>query len=113
MMAMILMGPLVLGSVFLFALLLEGYLYQSGGTMNERKAVVFEIYRYAVCFIMIILFAFMAFQLFSGLVADMSNPAALAGPGVGTLLTALIFFAHWMLKNPACDGKGQDASGNA
>lgn len=113
MIPMIVIGSLLFGTVFLGALLLEGYVYQAGGTMNERKAVVFEIYRYAICFVMIILFAVMAFQLFSGMVTDMSNPAALAGPGVGAILTALIFFAHWMMKNPAEPKPDQEASGKA
>ncbi len=114
MIPVLLVGSLLLSAVFVTGLLLEGYAYQAGGTMNERKAVVFEIYRYATCFVMILLFAVMAFQLFSGMVTDMSNPSALAGPGVGAILSALIFFAHWMMKNPA-EGKpaNQDASGNA
>lgn len=81
-------------------LLLEGYIHQGGGTMEERRAVVFEIYRYAVCFIMVIIFGLMTFQLIGSLLGGASEPNTLAGPGVGVLLSIVLFAAHWLMKNP-------------
>jgi flagellar biosynthesis protein FliQ len=102
----LLLGLLLFANLFLGGLLLADYVYRTGGTMDERKAVVFEIYRYSICFIMVIVFGLLAFQLLSGLLGSMFSgtpvdPQALAGPGVGAIITAILFLAHWLMKNPA------------
>ncbi len=89
--------PLVL---FMGGLLLSEYAYQAGETMDARRAIVFEVYRYAMCFIMVLLFGIMAFQMISALIVDAANTQALAAPGVGVILTGGIFLAHWFMKNP-------------
>lgn len=70
--------------------------------MEERKAIVFEVYRYAVCFVMLIVFSFLGFQLIAALLTDAANTQALAAPAGGILLSAILFVVHWFLKNPCC-----------
>lgn len=94
-------GGMLLVSLFIGGLLLSDYVYRAGGTMEERLAVVFEVYRYAVCLLMVLLFGFSAFQLVAALVLDASNAQALAGPGIGAIITGLLFGIHWFMKNPA------------
>lgn len=94
-------GLLLFGNILIGGLLLSDYAYRMGGTMEERRAIVFEVYRYAVCLIMVIVFAFMAAQLIGALLADAANTQAMAGPGVGALLSGLLFLIHWLMKNPA------------
>lgn len=86
---------------FIGGLLLSDYAYRAGGTMEERRAVVFEVYRYAVCLITLLLFGMTAFQLVGSLVAEAATPQALALPGAGALISGLLFLAHWLMKNPA------------
>lgn len=71
--------------------------------MEERRAVVFEVYRYAVCLITLLLFGMMAFQLLGTLLSDIGNAQvqALAMPGAGAIISGLLFLAHWTIKNPA------------
>lgn len=102
----LLLGLGVFAAVYLGGLLLSDYVYRTGGTMEERKAVVFEVYRYAICFIMVLIFGLLAFQLLTGLIGSMASGGQadmqmLAGPGIGAIITAILFIAHWMMKNPA------------
>jgi hypothetical protein len=94
-----LLPPLVL--LFLGGLLLSDYAYRAGGTMEERRAVVFEVYRYAVCLVTLLMFSFTAFQLVGALVADAGNISGLSLPGAGAIISGLLFLAHWTMKNPA------------
>ena len=94
------LGLLLILALFLGGLVLSEYAYQAGGTMEERKAIVFEIYRYGICYLMVVVFGIMAFQLIAALVVDASNTQAMAGPGIGVILSGGLFFAHWFMKNP-------------
>lgn len=71
-------------------------------TVKERTAVVFEVYRYAVCFMAMLFFGVMGYlsiaALFTG---GMENPQALVGPGIGVLISVAIFLLHWRMKNPS------------
>ena len=81
--------------------------------MEERKAVVFEVYRYTICMLMMVFFTGSAFILFSTLLGDMEHPDKAAGPGIATVLCAVIFAAHWMMPNPAApaiEAKTESAS---
>ena len=69
--------------------------------MEERLAVVFEVYRYTVCLLMVLLFGFSAFQLVAALVLDANNAQSMAGPGIGAIITGLLFGIHWFMKNPS------------
>jgi hypothetical protein len=93
-------GGLAFILLFIGGLLLTDYVYRAGGSMEERKAVVFEVYRYTVCLIMVLMFGMMAFQLIGSLVMDASNTQGLAGPGIGAIISGLLFFVHWFMKNP-------------
>ena len=94
-------GGLALILLFIGGLLLTDYVYRAGGTMEERRAVVFEVYRYTICLVMVFMFGMMAFQLIGSLVVDASNTQALAGPGVGAIISGALFLIHWLMKNPA------------
>jgi len=94
-------GGLLLIALLVGGLLLSDYVYRSGGTMEERRAVVFEVYRYTVCLLMVLLFGLSAFQLAAALITDPSNAQAMGGPGVGAIITGLFFLIHWFIKNPA------------
>lgn len=95
-----LIGLVLLLNMLLGGLFLSDFAFRTGGNMEERKAVVFEVYRYAICFVMVIVFTFMGFQLVVSLLTDASNVQALSGPGAGVLLSALLFTIHWFMKNP-------------
>jgi hypothetical protein len=95
-------GGLALIVLFIGALLLTDYFLRAGGTMEERKAIVFEVYRYTICLVAVFLFGLSAFQLVGALVLDGNNPQALATPGIGVILTGVLFLVHWLMKNPAC-----------
>lgn len=97
----LIVGLFLLIALFVGALLLVDYVFRAGGTMQERKAVVFEVYRYAVCFVMLIVFGLMGFQLISGLMSENSSPGVLSGPALGVLISGLLFITHWLLKNPS------------
>ena len=96
-----LLGGLALIALFIGGLLLTDYVYRAGGSMEERKAVVFEVYRYTVCLVMVFVLGLSAFQLIGSLVVDASNAQALAGPGVGVIISGVLFLVHWFIKNPA------------
>jgi hypothetical protein len=98
----ILVGGLALITLFLGGLLLTEYFFRAGGTMEERKAVVFEVYRYTICLVMVLVFGLSAFQLVGALVMDANNTQALAGPGIGVIITGALFLVHWFMKTPAC-----------
>lgn len=98
----LLMGLVLLVNLLLGGLLLSDYAFRLGGTMEERKAVVFEVYRYSICFVMVVVLGLMGFQLVAALLTDPSNTQALMGPGAGVLISALLFLVHWLIKNPAC-----------
>src|SRR5687767_4334406 len=98
----ILLLPVLLGG----GLLLIGILSPTGGlnAMNsaeERRAVIFEIYRYSICYVMVLVFALMAFQLLGAVMTDMNNGAAMAAPAAGVILSAILFIIHWKMKSPS------------
>lgn len=95
-------GLVLLINIVLGGLFLADFASRAGGTMEERKAVVFEVYRYAICFVMVIVLGMMGFQIIGALLTDPSNTQALAGPGAGVIISALLFVVHWFIKNPAC-----------
>lgn len=95
------LGLGLLALLLVGGLLFSDYVYRMGGTMEERRAIVFEVYRYTLCLIMVLMFGLMAFQLIGALVTDAGNTQAMAGPGVGALITAALFAIHWFMKNPA------------
>ena len=96
----LILGLLLVLALFMGGLLLSEYAYQVGETMEERRAVVFEVYRYAICFLMVILFGVLAFQMIGALILDAANSQAMAGPGVGVMISGIIFLVHWFMKNP-------------
>jgi hypothetical protein len=96
----LILGVLLVLALFIGALLLSEYAYQGGGTMEERRAIVFEVYRYSVCFLMVLLFGIMAFQLLNALIMDAANTQAMTGPGVGVMISGALFLLHWLIKNP-------------
>lgn len=70
--------------------------------MNERFAVVFEVYRYATCWLctaFALIFAFLVLVGYFSPVASQSIPL-LAAQGSGFLLAVAIFVLHWRIKNP-------------
>lgn len=99
--------PLLLALILLIGLFLMGFVLvcsidnQKDLTMTEKIALVFEVYRYAVCFVMMIVFGLLAYFVVGGLVSNPQAMAELVGPGVGVLLSAVLFLAHWRMKNPA------------
>lgn len=96
----LILGILLVLALLIGGLLLSEYSYQLGGTMEERRAIVFEVYRYAVCFLMVLLFGIMAFQLLTAMITDFANTQAMTGPGVGVILSGSLFMLHWFIKNP-------------
>jgi hypothetical protein len=96
----LILGVLLVLALFVGGLLLSEYAFQAGGTMEERRAIVFEVYRYAVCFLMVLLFGIMAFQLLNALIMDSANTQAMTGPGIGVMLSGALFLLHWLIKNP-------------
>jgi drug/metabolite transporter (DMT)-like permease len=96
-----LIGLVLLINMLLGGLFLSDFALRTGGTMEERKAVVFEVYRYAVCFVMVVVFTFTGFQLLVALLTDAGNVQGLSGPGAGVLLSVILFLVHWFMKNPA------------
>jgi hypothetical protein len=96
----LILGVFLILALFIGGLLLSEFVYQAGETMEERRAMVFEVYRYAVCFLMVLLFGIMAFQLISALIVDANNTQAMTGPGVGVMISGALFMAHWFMKNP-------------
>jgi hypothetical protein len=99
-------GILLLPFLFGGGVLLVGALSPTGGlnTMNtaeERRAVVFEIYRYSICYVMVMVFAVMAFQLLGSALSDMNNIAAMGAPAAGVILSGILFIVHWKMKSPA------------
>jgi len=96
----LILGLVLVLALFIGGLLLSEYAYQSGGTMEERRAIVFEVYRYAVCFLMVLLFGIMAFQLLNALITDAANTQAMTGPAVGVMISGGLFLLHWLIKNP-------------
>ena len=67
--------------------------------MDERLAVVFEVYRYAVCWFCIVLFLILGFMLIMGALTA-QNATGVAAYGGGILLCLALFILHWRLKNP-------------
>jgi hypothetical protein len=100
-MEILLLGIILIPALFVGTLLLVDYLERAGATMQERKAIIFEIYRYAICFLTVILFGLSAFQLAGALISESGNPQALTPPGLGSIISGLIFLIHWLIKNPA------------
>lgn len=96
----LILGLLLILALFVGGLLLSEYVFQAGETMEERRAAVFEVYRYAICFLMVVVFGIMAFQMIGALILDAANSQAMAGPGVGVLISGVIFLVHWFMKNP-------------
>ena len=96
------MGLAVLAIVmFITAILAVGVLSQLGGnSVNNAGALVFEVYRYTVCFVMVLMFAIGAFIVINTLIAG-GDSASLAGNGVAVLLSMALFALHWRMKNPA------------
>jgi hypothetical protein len=87
--------------LFILALLAVGVLAQlGGGSVNNPGALVFEVYRYTVCFVMVLVFGIGAFIVISTMLTG-GDSAALAGNGVTVLLALAIFALHWRMKNPA------------
>lgn len=97
----LLLGIILIINLFVGTLLFADYLERAGESMQERKAIIFEIYRYAVCFLMVVVFGFSAFLLAGTLLADASNPQALATPALSGMISGLLFLIHWFIKNPA------------
>ena len=96
------LGFIVAGVVmFIFALLAVGVLAQLGGnSVKDPGALVFEVYRYTVCFVMVLVFGLGAFVVINTMLAG-GDSAALAGNGVTVLLSLALFALHWRMKNPA------------
>ena len=86
--------------LFAMALLVAGVLVQTGGTMKERAALVFEVYRYTVCFVMVIVFGLMAYTVVTGLLAGSTDPGTLGASGVGVVLSLVLYCLHMFMKNP-------------
>lgn len=97
----LIVGIILIINVFVGTLLFADYLERAGETMQERKAIIFEIYRYAVCFLMVVIFGLSAFQLSAALITDASSPQALLPSGLGAIISGLLFLIHWFIKNPA------------
>ncbi len=99
--------PLLFGFLSVVGLFLMAYLLvcafenQKDLTMSEKIALVFEVYRYAVCFVMLVVFGLLAYFVVGGLITSPQAVAELVGPGVGVILSAVLFLVHWRLKNPA------------
>ena len=72
-----------------------------GYVMNEKTAIVFEIYRYAVCFVTLCSFSLLSYAVIGGYLADPGNIKALAGAAVGVIISLVLYVVHWRLKNPA------------
>ncbi|WP_373530994.1 hypothetical protein [Vampirovibrio sp.] len=100
-MEILLLGSILIPALFVGTLLLVDYVERVGATMQERKAIIFEIYRYAVCFLMVIVFGLSAFQLLGALIGEGGNPQALTPPALGSIISGFIFLIHWLIKNPA------------
>jgi hypothetical protein len=100
-MEILLLVSILTPALFMGILLLVDYVERVGATMQERKAIIFEIYRYSVCFLMVIVFGLSAFQLAGALIADSGNPQALTPPGLASIISGIIFLIHWLIKNPA------------
>lgn len=109
-MELLLLGSFSVIGLFIGVLLLIDYLERIAGSMQERKAIIFEVYRYAVCFLMVAAFGLSAFQLTVALINDASNPQALAPAGLGSIISGLLFLIHWFIKNPAADACPQAKS---
>lgn len=103
----LLLGGILIIALFVGTLLFVDYLERAGATMQERKAIIFEIYRYAVCFLMVSVFGLSTFQLLGALLGDAGNPQALIPPGLSSIISGLLFLIHWSIRNPAMP---QDAS---
>ncbi len=89
---------------FILGLLLVDYACKAGGTMEERRAVVFEVYRYSICLITMMVFGLTAFQMAAMLLTP-SGAAAAGVPAAGAIISILLFVAHWFMKNPALPKK--------
>jgi hypothetical protein len=96
----LILGLVLVLALFIGGMLLSEYAYQAGDVMEERRAIVFEVYRYAICFLMVVIFGIMAFQMIGALIIDAANSQAMAGPGVGVMISGMIFLVHWFMKNP-------------
>lgn len=99
----------LLGTIPLFcvALMFVDYLEQRGQTVEERKAILFEIYRYGICFWTMLLFGFSTFQIAVALIGESANPQALIVPSLGAGVSALFFGVHWFIKFPASKPKAE------
>lgn len=94
----------VLAGVFLvLGLLLPLTLVQKGEThsMKDTQSLVFEIYRYGVCFVMVLGFTILSYVLLSSLLSNPGDFRSMGGPALGVLLSVALFFTHWRMKNPA------------
>jgi len=100
---------LVMALVFLLALIAVGVLSlaskEGKESMNNPAGLAFEVYRYAVCFVMVVIFALSAFMAITGVIASFMGTApdatSMTTNGLAVLLSAGIFLLHWRLKNPA------------
>ncbi|MEB3286083.1 MAG: hypothetical protein VKJ04_01130 [Vampirovibrionales bacterium] len=70
--------------------------------MDERLAIVFEAYRYAVCWLCLALFLVFGFVLMFVLFTAHGPEITMfvAAQGGGLLLCLAIFMLHWRMKNP-------------
>ncbi len=91
--------PLIIILLFIGGLITVALLEQMGGTMKEKAALVFEVYRYTVCFVMVLVFTLMAYTVLSGVFSG-QEANAVAGAGLGVLLSVALYFIHWKMKNP-------------
>ena len=81
---------------------------QGGSTMNTPQAAAFEVYRYAVCFVSVLIFGMMSHSLLHGLVRDYTDANNLAVSGAGVLIAAILFVLHWKMTNPALASGSKD-----
>ncbi len=71
--------------------------------IQQRKSIIFELYRYCVCFMMMIAFAVSGFSMLSTALQAVQSGGELASAtqsAVAVVFFALIWGMHWKLSNP-------------
>ena len=71
--------------------------------IQQRKSVIFELYRYCVCFMMMIAFAVSGFSMLNTVLQTLQSGGELTSAtqsAVAVVFFALIWGMHWKLANP-------------
>ncbi len=71
--------------------------------IQQRKSIIFELYRYCVCFMMMIAFAVSGFSMLNTALQVLQSDGELASAtqsAVAVVFFALIWGMHWKLNNP-------------